>query len=142
MVGRFLSAFVESLPDLAQAIGERLYPIHAAQTDPRPYVTYQNITGGSIHTLGGPEGVGFATVQINIVANSQEEASEIARLISGTKGDPRLNCFRGIRGAVNVKGCWLEDERDVEGTITHAQGRAPAEIQQDYRIHFDQILGT
>lgn len=141
-VAKFLTAFMESQADVAALIADRFYPIHAVQTDTRPYVTYQTITGGSMHTLGGPEGVEFETVQLNIVADTDVQAKRIARLIAGTKGDVRLNCFRGVKGGVVVKGCWLEDQRNMPGPITHAQGRAPAEVQQDYRIWVDEFAAV
>lgn len=139
MVGKFLKAFVDAKTDLAAELGGRFGPFPADQSwTTLPYVTYLEIDGGSLHTLSGPDGIGNRRVQLSVVAGTKADAERVAAKLAGTRGDVRLNGYRGTLGGVNVRQCFLDDQRDVALTPVHAEGRPPAEIQQDYLIYFEE----
>lgn len=136
--GKALVAWAADEPDIVALVGDRVQPNETAQDMPRPYVTYQKVSGSPLGALDGPSGLINETWQISIVADTYSEVEELGLLFRGTRGNIKLDGYSGTIGDVEIRSIRCEDERDVNIPPSHGEGVSLCERQQDYAVSIDE----
>lgn len=142
MIGKFLLAWVETIPELVDLIGKRIHP-NTSQDD-YPYLTYSTITDQDGTSLSGPDGLRRETLQIDIADTSYPRAIEIEEAIVGKRGARKLNGYSVTLGddvlvGITVREARLLDRRDryevdANGRQSGVQGR-----QLDFLFVYENV---
>lgn len=142
MIGKFLIAWVETIPELVDLIGKRIHP-NTSQDD-YPYLTYSTITDRDGTSLSGPDGLRRQTLQIDIADTNYPRAIEIEEAIVGKRGARKLNGYSVTLGDdvlvdITVREARLLDRRDryevdVNGRQSGVQGR-----QLDFLFVYENV---
>lgn len=93
-------------------VGTRVYPGKAPQDVTLPYVVYSRISTTRTPTLNGPTNVPETRIQLDVIANSQASAEQVATALRN-----RLDGFTGVSASVAVLSSVVEDEQDLSEAI-------------------------
>ncbi len=138
MIEQAFYARLSASAAIATATGGRVYPIHAAQGDAFPFITYQRIGGQPFNTLGGESGAHMARVQVNYQDRGRGGYARVKALADA--GRLALSGYAGTAGGVRVQGIRLTAERDEPTTPDDASDSHYFGIQQEYEAWFTQAV--
>lgn len=93
MIESTLAALLLANTELAQLVGDRVYPLAIPQEKPLPAVAYQKISGPRIHTMSGPTDLSNPRVQFTAWALSYGDAKRVIERL-------RLAIYGGLPGAI------------------------------------------
>ena len=93
-------------------VGTRVYPGKAPQDVTLPYVVYSRVSTTRTPTLNGPTNVPETRIQLDVIANSQASAEQVATALRN-----RLDGFTGVSASVTVLSSVVEDEQDLSEAI-------------------------
>lgn len=122
-------------PEVAAAVGQRVYPVVAPASASLPFLTWRRIGIQRTQTLAGPMGMSAVQLAIEVYAETYGEARDIAdkcrRVLDGY-GTTVANYIR----VANVS---LENESD--GVVTLAGGDLPSilQVSQQYSVLWQEI---
>jgi hypothetical protein len=85
----------------------RIYPIQAPQNVTKPYITYQRISTERDYTLGGPDGLVNAILQVDCWAATNDAARSLADAVRLAFDD-----YRGTSSSVVIQGTFLHNDFD------------------------------
>src|SRR4051812_37861639 len=103
MLYRWIVAYLLTRADITALIADRFGPVNAAQTDKRPYITYQLVSHQDGNSLDGVDGLCSARVQFDVYADDPDEALQISELLAGDKDNPGLNRYGGVHAGITVQ---------------------------------------
>lgn len=109
-----LAAWLETLPE-ALELDAKAYPWGKAPqtTATRPAILYQKIAGGRMRSLGGPSGVSYPMIQIDVVGRNYVQVRRLSAAIREALEALEPNAEVGGR---TIQAAIVDDERDVEDT--------------------------
>lgn len=123
-----LVTYLSGLQGLADLVGDRISPLRHRMGVDYPRVRYQVVSHQRVRSASGPCGQGQARLQLDCLARSYEEAYQVARLVVGTKAEPRMDGYTGAWGDYHIDEArvddWADDwdepiEGDEEGVYRH-----------------------
>jgi len=122
------SALVSSA-NVSALVGSRIYPILAPQTAALPFIVWRRSGISREHTLAGPMGVPTVSVEMQLLANTYEQARELADKVRVV-----LDGYGGTLNNTEVKHVSLEQESD--DFVQLAGGDLPPvyQVTQTYNI--------
>lgn len=131
----------ERVPGLAG----KVRPAAAEQHDRPPYATYTRVGGYRTRHLEGPSGTSVVVVQLDVWADSPDEAQALADRVAGTRADPGLDGFTGLMGdpaapRAFVQDAAADDPRWLYAEPESGQGGGRVACSRDYRIWFEETL--
>jgi hypothetical protein len=138
--GEFLIAWVNTqtadlLPLLGGTGALRVDPWQAARKETLSRVTYTLVSGHDEGALDGPSGLLKERWQIDCWGPLPADARYLARLMAGTRGDRRLDGYRGeVLAGLKVNLIRLIDSRDMSQELGPASDTGNPCIQQDYEV--------
>jgi hypothetical protein len=122
------AALVASGP-VSALVGRRIYPILAPQTAALPFIVWRPSGISREHTLSGPMGVPTVSVEMQLLANTYEQARDLADKVRVV-----LDGYGGTLNNTEVKHVSLEQESD--DFVQLAGGDLPPvyQVTQTYNI--------
>jgi hypothetical protein len=122
------SALVASA-SVSAIVGSRIYPILAPQTAALPFIVWRRSGISREHTLAGPMGVPTVSVEMQLLANTYEQARELADKVRVV-----LDGYGATLNNTEVKHVSLEQESD--DFVQLAGGDLPPvyQVTQTYNI--------
>lgn len=129
---------------LAALVAGRIYAVRAPQSETRPRITYQRISGASDHVLSGPSGLTDTRVQVDCWADDPATSSTPATVTAYAQArdvalqvKAALDGFRGLvtsgespSDSLRIKSTRLENDQDL-----------PEEERRLSRVSLDFIIG-
>jgi hypothetical protein len=103
-----LRAFILADGTVAGLIGTRLYPLTLPQAPTLPAMSYQWISGQHFNAMDAPSKLSGPRVQFTCWAATYLQAEAVVEALR-----KRLNGFRGMAGATEIQGAFMESERDL-----------------------------
>jgi hypothetical protein len=100
-------------------VGTRIYPMESKQADIAPYITYERVGAGTLHTMRGALDEGLPRLQVNCWADTYASAKSVARAVRTA-----LNGYD--IGSVAMR---FLDDRDLMNPDSLRKG-----VAQDYSI--------
>lgn len=134
--GEFITAYTNKLPDLQVVIEGRLAPWESGEGQPNPRVTYKQLFGAGLNTLGGLSGLNKEGHQVDCWADDEAVARQVAALIRGDRDDPRMDAFRGSVDGTTVQFCKCTDMRTNSSAATGARPKGQFCVSLDFEIWF------
>lgn len=119
-------AFLLGDPDVAAALGDRLYPYLAPQGVQAPFATFLFVGVAYEHAMTGPAVGARAQVQLDLYARDYEAAWRLADACR-----VRLDGHRGPMGATLAKNSAIDAERDGRD-----EAAGEWRISQDYTLSY------
>jgi hypothetical protein len=110
--------------------GQRIYPLYARQTAPKPLVIYQRISSVREHSHDGPSGLARPRFQFRCVANSFSEARGLADAVRGA-----LDGYQGTVGGVRIDAILFENELDADDVALDAEATAYSVLMDFFVWH-------
>lgn len=111
MIEASLRTFILRIPGVAAALGTgaaaRVYPVKLPQAPALPAMTYLRISGDRGRTTDGPNGYGFARIQLDLWGDDYAALKALSRTIRNV-----LDGHHGLMGAAIVQDTVLENDRD------------------------------
>lgn len=120
------------------ATGGRIYPIHAAQNDAFPYITYQLIAEVPDRTLAGQAGSCRSLIQVNVQDRGKGGYGRVKDLANKVR--LALSGFRGTVGDDHVQGIQYVSGRDEPTPPGDATDHHYYGVQMDYRVWHTQAV--
>jgi hypothetical protein len=122
------AALVASGP-VSALVGSRIFPILAPQTAALPFIVWRRSGISREHTLSGPMGVPTVSVEMQLLANTYEQARDLADKVRVV-----LDGYGGTLNNTEVKHVSLEQESD--DFVQLAGGDLPPvyQVTQTYNI--------
>lgn len=111
-------AALEAHPGTTALVGDRIYPLQAPQETPLPFVVYQKISGGLLHTLQRTLPLVGPRLQIDSWAETYTTAKTVS-----------INVRQALDGVL----AWVVGERDLLST----DGRR-YRVSQDFAVWIDE----
>lgn len=139
MIEKFVVAYVATKPDLVALVGDRVRAGQDRTEDVgKDRIYFFQVDGPRLKSLKGPSGLAMPRLQFGIISADYGRAKLIARLLAGTKGDERLNGYKGTLAGIDVRSFLLTDERALTLPPQGGQGIGETEVQQDYSVCWDE----
>ena len=105
----------------------RIYELYTSQTATAPYITCQQLNIAPNNTKDGPSPLDEYSYQINIVAQTPQDAHTLAGYVRAA-----LDYYSGTTAGVNVQKIFFETETNLWDDDSHLKGVAA--FAQDYKI--------
>lgn len=114
-----LRAYLLASPEISAMVGtgpiSRVFANNLPQSEKRPSIVYNRVTGHGDHHMQGPSGLSRPRFQIDAWAQTQTDAANLANLVKS-----RIDGFRGTMTYgtnsppehIDVLGVFFADERD------------------------------
>ena len=121
---------LENSPLVAQALGDRIYPVIAPASAALPFATWRRVSVQREMTLGGPSGMPTVTLAVDIFGETYEAvrhaADHVREVLDGFRG--------GVGNSFHVAIVSLQNESD--GFVQLAGGELPPvySVTQTYTI--------
>lgn len=106
--------------------GARIFPVVMPQGERRPSLVVTRISDTADYHMQGPSGLTAPRYQLDAYAETQDDAASLANLVKD-----RIDGFRGMMGAVAVRGVFIE-----AGFDTYEDGSKLYRVSRDFRIWF------
>lgn len=106
----------------------RIYPVKMPQGVTATSIVYNEISGQGDHHMEGSSGLVRVRMQIGAWATTADAAHALFLAIKG-----RIDGYRGLMGAVDVQGCFIDSWRDLEDTENKMFGKVA-----DYFINYSE----
>jgi hypothetical protein len=116
--------------------GVKIYKRRAPQNVPRPFVVVTGIGGTPDYGLAGEIGDLGKVAQIDVYAESDDEAEEIAELIRLAP----LSGYRGLMDDTCVHAVTIESEIDPDDYQSDGGDNTLSRSTKTYRIHHDRTV--
>ena len=140
-IERALTHHLETHPDIAGLVGDRVYPKAGSQGAALPLLTYERVGGTHVHHLRGGSGMADATFQINCVGARYSDTVELREAVRNA-----LDTYLGNMGPtdeqVEVKSCLQIGSRDDYTGASDGGAVGVFEQQVDYQIWFIEAVPT
>ncbi len=120
--------------DLVPLVGARVSPWQSTRKDNVPRITYSQISGDRVRKLAGPTAVARQRFQIDCWGSTPAIARQVARYVTGTDSDQRLDGYLGTIASVKILSCILDDERDNSEPLTDGQDTGTPCISLDFNV--------
>lgn len=135
MIEPILRTLLQGNNNVTAIVGARIYPVAAAQTAQRPYVTYQRIATTRIYTHDGDLHAPDCLIQYDVWADSYEQvkaaASAIVRVLSG---------FQGSVDGVAIDQILLTDDMDLPpGPVSGAE-LPRHRVALTFKVHWQEAV--
>jgi len=124
-----LRAALLAAPGITGLVGQRIHWAALPRSMALPAIALHQISGVRDYQMNTPAHLVAARVQADCWANSNKDASRVARAINAAIGG-----YRGTVAGVLLHGAFLESEQD----LTDVGGGAPAELL--HRVSQDWII--
>ncbi|OLP56669.1 hypothetical protein BJF92_11310 [Rhizobium rhizosphaerae] len=99
-----LMAHLLASTDLTAIVGQRIRYGRASQTDARPFVVLQVVSGSETYTMAGPSGYRVSRLQVDCYAESYATAKRAVRAVRAALSDFREGGIQGV---------FIDSERDL-----------------------------
>lgn len=110
-IGEALYAYLKVDVDLSALISTRIYSLTLPQNCTMPAVTYRQISGPRVHTMGSDPGLTHPRFQFSCWGSSYGSAKDVARKLQAALQDYKGTMGGG--GGVVVQASLLENELDI-----------------------------
>lgn len=92
-------------------VGQRVRPGKAVQGEARPFIVVRSSRDVPGYHMTGRDGISDAVIDLVCAGSNETESAAVALIVSG------LAPFAGVMGGgggVEVRGCWVVDQRDED----------------------------
>lgn len=139
-----LKTWLEKDPDVAAAVGGRVFPDRLPQGADFPQVTYEQHAESTLMHLGGLSGSANPTYAVRCWGRTKPEAKGLADHVRGNKSTPKLDGFRGLiqcsdGGKVRVQCARLVDASDEYLPTPHGDDAGLYCTTQLYRLFYEDV---
>jgi hypothetical protein len=119
-------------PAVAGIVGDRVVPFEAGLSTPRPQVLYVLLSDEPRRTRSeGPQGVRVALVQVDMLADSLQEAAALAAAVEAA-----MDWHGGTSSGVTWHAELSEPARDTSEAEADGDDTSVARITQTYRVRY------
>lgn len=135
MIEEDLVHWLRSRDEVADLVGDRIYPLRAPQGAALPYLTYQVISGLRVRNLtDGPCGMGNPRLQLDCWAATYAGVRALAEAVRGTKAETQLDGYTGTMNGTWVGYAEVRELTDLYEEPVHADDGGA------YRATLDVLL--
>lgn len=146
--GDFIRAWMGQDAGVGAIIGTgsacNCFPMHAAEDEGFPRVTYLLVHEGSNAVLKGRGRTVKLLAQIDCWAEGPggyETVRNLAAAVCGTRGHPKLDGFRGAMGGLFIQACQLESgsKQDLTESPDDGSDDWTYRVTMQFRITYEEI---
>ena len=134
-----LTTWLESDPDVAAAVGARIYPQSIPQGASFPCVTYYRTGQQTTRSLSGLTGLSRARLTLDCWALTYSAAKSLADAVRGTKSTPKLDGYRGTVGGVKIQACFCTNVTDSLETPVHGDEKGVPHVALDFDLNYEDV---
>lgn len=130
-----LQTYLLTKAAVTDEIGTRLYPNRLPKNPTFPCAIYNTITQSPQHHFGGAAPLTYATIQIDIFAQTQIAAHDAANGFRDA-----ADGYRGAAGSDYLQTCHLDIQRDDHDEPTDASDAPIYRVSQDWRVAVTETI--
>lgn len=136
-----LVAYLSGLPELTLLIGSqpvRLFPAGDTQGQPKPYLTYQKISGARATTLDNRGGLVSPDFQISVWGSGYQNAKQVVEVVR--EALEAVNDDRDL-GGFAIQGLTIEDDRDLYSPPMDGGKKGTHGVALEFKVWHTETTG-